>query len=123
MASILHLYQVPDHGVMRIIFKWDAIDPTDNILCQQLGEPRVSTGGTFADPNDATFSWQEQDGFAPLFSWGAFGLSQEYDSHKDPYAQRRATIWGVAMKNRLSAALTALRAAGNSFSSDSATSI
>ena len=123
MASILHLYQIPDHGVMRIKFVWDAVDPTDSRLCQRLGEPRVTRGGVFTDPNDATFSWQEPDGYTPLLSFGAFGLMNEYDSHRDPYAQRRATVWGAVMKTRLEAALTALRLAGDTFTFDTSTPI
>ena len=49
MASILHIYQVPDQGLMRVRFRWDAVDPTDTLLCKKLGEPRVSLGGVFTE--------------------------------------------------------------------------
>ena len=116
MASILHVYQIPDKGTMRVRFKWDAIDPTDLLLTQKLGEPRVSTGGTFTDPTDPTFTWQEPDGYTPLFSFGFAYLENGYDSTKDPLAQRRATVWGTVMKARLQDSLTKLRAAGDTFS-------
>ena len=123
MASVLHVQQIPDKGVMRVRFRWDAIDPTDALLTQKLGEPRVPTGGTFTDPTDPTFYWQEQDGYTPLFSFGAAYLENGYDSTKDPLAQRRATVWGTVMKTRLEASLIKLRAAGDTFSLDTTVNV
>jgi len=123
MASILHVNQIPDQGIMRVRFRWDAIDPTDAVLTRKLGEPRVATGGVFTDPTDSTFTWQEPDGYTPLFSFGAAFLENGYDSTKDPLAQRRATVWGTVMKARLEASLLKLRAAGDTFSLDTSVNI
>ena len=69
MASILHVTQLPDNGWMRVKFHWDAIDPTDLLLANKLGEPRVATGGVFVDPSDSSFTWTEPDGYVFLFTF------------------------------------------------------
>jgi hypothetical protein len=118
MSSILHVYQIPDKGMMRVRFRWEAIDPTDALLCKKLGEPRVSTGGVFTDPADHTFFWTETDGYTPLFALGPNGLENGYDSSKDPLAERRAKVWCSVMQVRFNQALVNLQAAGDTFSLD-----
>ena len=118
MSSILHVSQIPDKGLMRIRFRWDAIDPTDALLCKKLGEPRVSTGGLFTDPSDPTFFWTEPDGYTPLFSFGSAFLENGYDSSKDPLAERRAKVWCAVMQVRMNTSLVTLQAAGDTFSLD-----
>jgi hypothetical protein len=117
MASLLREVKFPDNGQFRVRLIWTSIDPMDAQLAKKYGEPKIALGGTFTDPADATFTWQEPEQYTVLFNFGP-ALEKAYDSTQDPLAEKRASIWDLIMKKRINDALTALRAKTDTYSTD-----
>lgn len=117
MASILHVTQVPDKGIYKVILYWAAVDPQDTRLVKAFGEPPLDLGGSFHDPSDVAFTWTEPSKVVPVYSWQQ-RIEKVYDSTTDPYAEKKARIWAAEIRSRIQSALVSVRSKTDQFSSE-----
>lgn len=87
---------------------WD-FTQADQERIRKFGEPRVEVGGTFTGDASFTLPLQEKIIRTDLI------IRQEFDVRDNADAEDRANTWATTMRTRIDAAITALRAQGDTF--------
>jgi len=125
MASTIHRVQTLTSRTATITISLTAKDVTDSALIQKFGDIIINPSGDFSDPDDSAYPkfYVNAGNPVPFYTEGVIRATFDDEALDLAALQKQANLWGDAIVLAIENALTALRAAHDTTTSDTTVNI